>query len=116
MKKLIKKRAALKAQLQTMLDKAKTEERAFSDDETKEFDRIEGEIKSIDATIEAEERANGIEDFHVPMATPDESKEKLEERAFEDYILGRVTEMRAGEQNMTMSNTSLCICLNPVTA
>lgn len=79
MKKLIKKRAALKAQLQTMLDKAKTEERAFSDDETKEFDRIEGEIKSIDATIEAEERANGIEDFHVPMATPDESKEKLEE-------------------------------------
>lgn len=109
MKKLIEKRAALKAQLQTMLDKVKTEERAFSEDETKEFDRIESEIKSLDATIQAEERAKGIRDFHVPMAEPSESKEKLEERAFEDYILGRVTEMRAGEQNMTMGNNGAVI-------
>lgn len=109
MKKLIEKRAALKAQLQTMLDKVKTEERAFSEDETKEFDRIESEIKSLDATIKAEERAKGYDDFHVPMAEPSESKEKLEERAFEDYILGRATEMRAGEQNMTMSNNGAVI-------
>ncbi len=68
MKKLIEKRAQLKAQLQAMLDKAKTEERAFSEEETKEFDRIESEIKSLDATIKAEERAKGLADFHAPMA------------------------------------------------
>lgn len=109
MKKLIEKRAALKAQLQAMLDKAKTEERAFSEDETKEFDRIENEIRSLDATIKAEERAKGIEDFHAPMADNSASKKELEERAFGDYIFGRVTEMRAGEQNVTMSNNGAVI-------
>lgn len=109
MKKLIEKRAALKSQLQTMLDKVKTEERAFSEDETKEFDRIEKEIRSLDATIDAEERAKGIKDFHAPMANSSESKKKLEERAFKDYILGKAAEMRAGEQNMTMSNNGAVI-------
>lgn len=109
MKKLIEKRAALKAQLQAMLDKVKTEERAFNDDETKEFDRIENEIKSLDATIKAEERAKGYDDFHAPMADKSASKKELEERAFEDYILGRVTEMRAGEQDVTMSNNGAVI-------
>lgn len=109
MKKLIEKRAALKAQLQAMLDKVKTEERAFNEEETKEFDRIENEIKSLDATIKAEERAKGYDDFHAPMADNSASKKDLEERAFEDYILGRVTEMRAGEQNVTMSNNGAVI-------
>ena len=109
MKKLIEKRAALKAQLQAMLDKVKTEERAFSEDETKEFDRIENEIKSLDATIKAEERAKGIADFHAPMADNSVSKKELEERAFEDFILGRTQEMRAGEQNVTMGNNGAVI-------
>ena len=45
MKKLIEKRAMLKAQLQAMLDKVKTEERAFTEEETAEFDKTEAEIK-----------------------------------------------------------------------
>nr|DAJ34940.1 MAG TPA: major capsid protein [Caudoviricetes sp.] len=109
MKKLIEKRAALKAQLQTMLDKAKTEERAFSEEETKEFDRIENEIKSLDTTIKAEERAKGLADFHAPMADNNVSQKELEERAFADYILGRTAEIRAGEQNMTMDSNGAVI-------
>ncbi len=109
MKKLIEKRAQLKAQLQAMLDKAKTEERAFSEEETKEFDRIESEIKSLDATIKAEERAKGLADFHAPMADNTASQKELEERAFADYILGRTAEIRAGEQNMTMGNNGAVI-------
>lgn len=109
MKKLIEKRAALKAQLQAMLDKVKTEERAFNEDETKEFDRIENEIKSLDATIKAEERAKGYDDFHAPMADNTVSQKELEERAFTDYILGRTAEIRAGEQNMTMDSNGAVI-------
>ncbi len=109
MKKLIEKRAALKAQLQAMLDKVKTEERAFSEDETKEFDRIEKEINALDATIKAEERAKGYDDFHAPMADNTTSRKELEERAFEDFILGRAAEIRAGEQNMTMGNNGAVI-------
>lgn len=109
MKKLIEKREALKAQLQAMLDKAKNEERAFTEEEMADFDKIEAEIKSVDATIKAEERAKGFADFHVPMAESSESKKEIEERAFKEYILGKTTEMRAGEQNVDMDNNGAVI-------
>ena len=38
-----------------------------------------------------------------------ESTEVVEERAFSDYILGKVTELRAGEQNVTMGNNGAII-------
>lgn len=45
-----------------------------------------------------------------PVVTPrGKVLETIEERAFEDYILGKATEMRAGEQNMTMSNNGAVI-------
>lgn len=110
-KKLIEKRADYKKQLDDLLGKAKTEERAMTPEETAEFDRIEGEIKNIDKTIDAEKRAMSLDNFHPPMANPvpdaDETK-KMEERAFENYILG-VTENRAGEQNLTMGNNGAII-------
>lgn len=110
MKKLIEKRAMLKAQLQAMLDKVKTEERAFTEEETAEFDKTEAEIKSIDATIAAEERAKGIgEPVSGNTVIPTENTAEVEERAFRDYLLGKVTEMRAGEQNVTMTNNGAII-------
>lgn len=68
-KKLIEKRAAYKKQLDDLLGKAKTEERAMTPEETAEFDRIEGEIKNIDKTIDAEKRAMSLDDFH-PLWQP----------------------------------------------
>ncbi len=38
-----------------------------------------------------------------------ETSEKTEERAFADFIRGKVTEMRAGEQNITMGNNGAVI-------
>ena len=98
-KKLIEKRAAYKKQLDDLLGKAKTEERAMTPEETAEFDRIEGEIKNIDKTIDAEKRAMSLGDFHPPMANPVPDA---------DDILG-VTENRAGEQNLTMGNNGAII-------
>ena len=60
MKALIEKRANLQAQLKAVLDKAKTENRAMTAEENTEFERIEGEIRAIDTTIEAEKRAKNI--------------------------------------------------------
>ena len=56
-KKLMEQRAALQAELQQLLDTAQNEERAMSEEETTKFDELESKIKSIDATIKAEERA-----------------------------------------------------------
>lgn len=107
MKKLFEKRAQKRAELEALLNKVKTEERAFSEDEQKQFDALENEIKSLDATIKAEERAKGITELKAPEATPkkdEPTKEQLEERAFTDFLTGKITEMRAGEQNIDWTN------------
>lgn len=113
MKKLVEKRAVLKALLESMLATIKQEERAFTEDETKKFDETEAEIKSIDATIAAEQRAKGIVDVVVPETDPTpapaDNTAELEERAFCDFILGKTAELRAGEQNVTMTNNGAII-------
>ncbi len=107
LKPLKEKRESLTAELQSMLDKAKTENRAMNDEENEEFERIEKEIKDIDRTIEAEERARNIP---IPTKTEkinEESEpttEQLEERAFADFILGRVSENRAEGTQLTQGN------------
>lgn len=109
MKKLIELRNKKKAELQSMLDTVKAEERAFNEEETAAFDALEAEIKSLDATIEKEERAKGISELHVPQAAQQTEKltqEQIEERAFTDFLNGKITEMRAGEQNVDWTNNN----------
>lgn len=115
-KKLIEKRNNLKAQLDEILSKVKAEERAINDEESAEFDRIEKEIKQIDATIEREERAQNFKVVTNPAGddanngTPAvEERAKADENAFVGFLNGTVTEMRAGEQNVTMSNNAKII-------
>ena len=110
MKELIEKRAALMLILNGLLEAAKTEKRAFTDEENSKFTETEAEIKKLDATIQAEERAKGIASKVEPSANADapagKSQEEIEERAFADFISGKITEMRAGEQNVDWSNNS----------
>ncbi len=107
MKNLIERRAGLVALLNSMLEAVKTENRAFTEEETKKFDETEAEIKQLDATIKAEERAKGISDLKVPEKVPKGeqlTQEQVEERAFADFITGKITEMRGGEQNIDWTN------------
>lgn len=109
MKKLIERRAGLAALLNSMLEAAKNENRAFTEEESKKFDETEAEIKQLDATIKAEERAKGITQFKAPDPEPKTeqlTQEQLEERAFADFINGKITEMRAGEQNVDWTNNN----------
>lgn len=107
MKELIEKRAVLALLLKSLLETAKTENRAFTDEESKKFDETEAQIKALDATIKAEERAKNISVLHVPETTPKAeqlTQEQIEERAFTDFINGKITEMRAGEQSIDWTN------------
>lgn len=106
LKKLMEQRAELQKSLDAVLSAAKTEERAMNAEETAEFDRIESEIKAIDTTIKAEERARNIGSIQIPEV---KTKEEMEERAFADYVTGKVTELRAGEQNVSMANNGAII-------
>ncbi|MDE5854674.1 MAG: phage major capsid protein [Ruminococcus sp.] len=107
-KKLTEKRAELKAKMQSIIDKAETEERAVTPEESAEFDSAEAEIRAIDDTIAKAEKVRGITDI-IQTKTDEMATKDAEERAFADFISGRITEMRAGEQNVTMSNNGAII-------
>lgn len=112
MKELIEKRNQKKAALDALLKKAKLEERAFTEDEKAQFDTLEAEIRALDETIAAEERAQKIIDKPVPAAPAPAAQlttEQIEERAFEDFLAGKITEMRSGEQNVDWTNGSVTV-------
>lgn len=77
--------------MKDMTSNAETEQRAFNEDETSEFDELEAKVKNLDASIERMERARDMELNQKETKTV-LSKETLEERAFESYIRGIVEE------------------------
>lgn len=111
-KKLMEQRAALQAEMQRLLDTAQNEERAMSEEETTKFDELEGKIKSIDATIKAEERARDLSlnvhsnEHHEELRA--EERAVAEEKVFADYIRGVVSENRA-DVNMTTGDNGAVI-------
>lgn len=110
MKALIEKRANLQAQLKAVLEKAKTENRAMTAEENTEFERIEGEIRAIDTTIEAEKRAKNIPAPQVNNEPGNSlTDEQKEERAFADYIRGVALENRASEIQLTQGNNGAIV-------
>lgn len=108
LKALIEKRAALQATMDGLIKAAETETRAMTNEEVAQFDAAEAEIRAIDETIAREDRARGIETVSAGSGTVEERAAE-DEREFADYVLGRVSELRAGEQNMTMGNNGAII-------
>ena len=114
LKKLKEKKNALKLQMKGILDKAQEngEVRALTEEEQKEFDRLENEIKALEATIARMEK---VEDDKIEKTDPagdagseeKTDKEKQEERAFGNYIRG-IVEERA-DVNLTKSDNGAVI-------
>ena len=98
LKALMEKRAELQQRMEALVSTADTETRAMTDEETAQFDAAEKEIRAIDETVEREERARRTERKPVPADAENRAAE--EERAFADYVMGKVSELRAGEQNV----------------
>lgn len=107
LKAMMERREELRQNMETLVNTADTECRAMTEEETAQFDAAENEIRAIDATIEREERARGVSNLPAPTAA--EERAAAEESAFVDYVLGRASELRAGEQNMTMANNGAII-------
>lgn len=106
LKALIEKREELQSVMDALVSTADTEKRAMTEEETTRFDEAEKEIRAIDETIARADRVRKLEKLE-PRAQ--ENTEDAEERAFANYVLGRASELRAGEQNMTMSNNGAII-------
>lgn len=108
LKALLEKRAEYQQTMDNLVKTADTETRAMTEEEVAQFDAAESAIRAIDETIAREERARSMN--RPPEASGgNENRAAEEEQAFADYVLGRVSEMRAGEQNMNMANNGAII-------
>ena len=81
--------------MQGIIDGAKAETRAMNEEEVTKFNVLEKEISAIDATIKAEERARNLEITVISDKKDAETRAEIEERAFEDFLRGAVSEKRA---------------------
>lgn len=96
-------------ELQAIVNKAKLETRAMTEEEKTQFETLEKEITEIDDTIAAETRARGLEIIEETKEDKKkDTKAELEERAFENYIRG-VIEERADDVNLTAGNNGAVI-------
>lgn len=106
LKALTEQRAEKQSALEKLVQTAETEVRAMTQEETEAFDQLEAEIRAIDGTLTRMETQRTLE----PKAPQGASTtEDVEERAFADYILGRVSEKRAGEADLTLSDNGAII-------
>lgn len=72
-KELLEKRNALVDEMETMINKAKTEKRALEDAESNRFEEIKTEIAKIDKTVKAEEEIRKME-VKKPMEKKEEKR------------------------------------------
>ena len=106
-KGLEEKRNDLKGQMNTLLDTAKTEERAMSSEEINKFDELENEIKNIDETIKREEKRNMMENKEITM---DVTVEERDVKSFADYIRNAVTGLESrAETNLAKGDNGAVI-------
>ena len=107
LKYLTEKRAENQEEMQNLLNTAKLEKRALTEDEITKFNGLKKLITEIDATINAEEEARemNIEEKKKEVVgnneETDNQEEKREERAFVDFIV-------TGEERATNPGMSYC--------
>ena len=89
LKYLSEQRVENQEQMQKILDKAKVEKRALSQEEIAKFNELKKLIEEIDATIKAEDEARKMEMEETPEEkVPKESDDvNKQERAFVDFII-----------------------------
>jgi HK97 family phage major capsid protein len=103
-KGLEEKKIDLKGQMSALLETAKTEKRAMTDAETKTFDELENEIRSINEQIETFEREEKKMNKNVDTRSEVEIRES---KQFVEYIRNRL-EGRA-DANLTVSKNGAII-------
>lgn len=84
-KELIEKRNDLQAKMEEILNKAKVENRAMNDDEIKNFDNVEKEIKNIDATLERNKKINEMDCTKIE-GEKELTQEEKDVKAFATFI------------------------------
>lgn len=110
LKYLTEQRAENQSKMQEMLNGAKDEKRAMTEEEIKKFKELKKMIDEIDETIKAEEIARKEELDESQKEETDkqsESAETMEQRAFANFIRGIKAEKRAN--NLDLGNNGAIV-------
>ena len=108
MKELIEKRGAISRRMKELIDGIRTETRAFNEEEQAEFNKLEADLAAVNATIEAEKRAEAA----LAGCGSDDAESQQENGGEEvraanvivsDFIRGN--ELRAGEMTTTSTGS-----------
>lgn len=119
LKTLTEQRADKQNEMETLLNKVEEEQRAFTDEENELFTQLETEINNITNTIESIKKGRELteepdeEEKEEKKEEEEEVKENEEralneERAFEKFIRGVLTEERA-DVNLTVGENGAVI-------
>ena len=110
LKYLSEQRVENQEQMQKILDKAKVEKRALSQEEIAKFNELKKLIEEIDATIKAEDEARKMEMAETPEEkAPKESDDvSKQERAFVDFIITG-EEKRANSPGMSYGSNGAIV-------
>lgn len=84
LKKYIELRETKRSEMKALLEKAQQEERALSSDERESFDKLEAEVRGLDATINAIQSERALEDIEVEEDAPEARSTEIEERSVEE--------------------------------
>lgn len=110
LKYLTEQRAENQSEMQNILDGAKQEHRAMTEEEIKKFKELKKIIDEIDETIKAEDEARKsmIDESKTKETEKQaENTESVEQRAFANFIRGIKTEKRAN--NLDLGNNGAVV-------
>ena len=105
-KAMLEKRNDLQEQAEALVNSAKAEERALSEEETTSFDKLEKEMNEIDATLERMEKVEKMEEKKM-VNKEEPTVEERESKEFVDYIRGTLENRTA--DNMTKGDNGAVI-------
>lgn len=109
-KGLEEKRTDLMLEMNQIVQGAKAETRTLTDQEETRFEEIKREIKKIDTTLSAIEEEQRMQPKKINKnKKEEESKEELEERAFENLLRDKQEELRVGEIQLTQGNNGIIV-------
>lgn len=104
LKALTEKRAEIIEKMEVLTKKAQTQVRALTEEENTEFQDLKKQVEELSKTIKSIQEIEDMKKQKVPTDTnqgTQETVEQKEERAFKDFLTGKITEQRAGEMTFT---------------
>lgn len=106
-KELKERRNELQDKMEGILNLVKIENRAMNDEEIKNFDEMESEIKNIDATLERGEKVNKMEKKEI--VDKNFSQEEKDIKAFAGYIRAQAGKIHNAETQLTKGDNGAVI-------